>query len=35
MADSGIKKAIIKKTLLPAIDSDNIGYIFSTKDFED
>jgi hypothetical protein len=21
--------------LLPAIDSDNIGYIFSTKDFED
>jgi hypothetical protein len=28
MADSGIKKAIIKKALLPAIDSDNIGYIF-------
>ena len=28
MSDSGIKKAIIKKALLPAIDSDNIGYIF-------
>jgi hypothetical protein len=28
MADSGIKKAIIKKALLPAIDSDNVGYIF-------
>jgi len=28
MADSGIKKAIIKKALLPAIDSENIGYIF-------
>ena len=28
MADSGIKKAIIKKALLPAIDSNNIGYIF-------
>ena len=28
MADSGIKKAIIKKSLLPAIDSDNVGYIF-------
>jgi hypothetical protein len=28
MADSGIKKAIIKKSLLPAIDSDSIGYIF-------
>ena len=28
MADSGIKKAIIKKALLPAIDSNNVGYIF-------
>jgi hypothetical protein len=28
MADSGIKKAVIKKAFLPAIDSDNIGYIF-------
>ena len=28
MADSGIKKAIIKKALLPAINSDNVGYIF-------
>jgi hypothetical protein len=28
MADSRIKKAIIKKALLPAIDSDNVGYIF-------
>jgi hypothetical protein len=28
MTDSGIKKAIIKKALLPAIDSDNVGYIF-------
>jgi hypothetical protein len=28
MADSGIKKAIIKKALLPAIDSDNVGYVF-------
>jgi len=28
MADSGIKKAVIKKASLPAIDSDNIGYIF-------
>jgi hypothetical protein len=28
MADSGIKKAIIKKALLPAIDSYNVGYIF-------
>jgi hypothetical protein len=28
MADSGIKKAVIKKSSLPAIDSDNIGYIF-------
>ena len=28
MADSSIKKAIIKKALLPAIDSDNIGYVF-------
>jgi hypothetical protein len=28
MADSGIKKAVIKKALLPAIDSSNVGYIF-------
>jgi hypothetical protein len=28
MVDSGIKKAVIKKASLPAIDSDNIGYIF-------
>jgi hypothetical protein len=28
MADQGIKKTIIKKALLPAIDSDNVGYIF-------
>jgi hypothetical protein len=28
MADASIKKAIIKKALLPAIDSDNIGYVF-------
>jgi hypothetical protein len=28
MADAGIKKAIIKKALLPAIDSNNIGYTF-------
>jgi hypothetical protein len=28
MADSGIKKVIIKKASLPAIDSDSIGYIF-------
>jgi hypothetical protein len=31
MADSGIKKAIIKKALLPAIDSDNVGYIFKYR----
>jgi hypothetical protein len=28
MADLSIKRAIIKKALLPAIDSDNVGYIF-------
>jgi hypothetical protein len=28
MADLGIKKAIIKKASLPAIDSDNVGYVF-------
>jgi hypothetical protein len=28
MADASIKKAIIKKALLPAIDSENIGYVF-------
>ena len=28
MADASIKKAIIKKALLPAIDSDNTGYVF-------
>ena len=28
MADSSIKRAIIKKALLPAIDSNNIGYVF-------
>jgi len=28
MADSGIKKVIIKKALLPAINSDSVGYIF-------
>jgi hypothetical protein len=28
MADLGIKKVIIKKTFLPPIDSNNVGYIF-------
>ena len=28
MADASIKKAIIKKALLPAIDSNNVGYVF-------
>lgn len=28
MADSGIKKVIIKKASLPAIDSNSVGYIF-------
>lgn len=28
MADQGIKKIIVKKSSLPAIDSNNIGYIF-------
>jgi hypothetical protein len=28
MADLGIKKVIIKKASLPAIDSDSVGYIF-------
>lgn len=28
MADQGIKKVIIKKSSLPALDSENIGYIF-------
>jgi hypothetical protein len=28
MADLGIKRVIIKKASLPAIDSNNVGYIF-------
>lgn len=28
MADAGIKKVIIKKALLPALDHDKVGYIF-------
>lgn len=28
MADSGIKKVIIKKASLPALDHDKVGYIF-------
>ena len=28
MADAGIKKVIIKKALLPALDHDKVGYVF-------
>jgi hypothetical protein len=28
MADAGIKKVIIRKTSLPALDHDNVAYIF-------
>jgi hypothetical protein len=28
MADAGIKKIIIKKALLPALDHDKVGYVF-------
>jgi hypothetical protein len=28
MADAGIKKIIIRKAFLPALDSDKIGYVF-------
>ena len=28
MADAGIKKVIIRKALLPALDHDKVGYIF-------
>lgn len=31
MADKGIKKIIIKKSNLPALDSDNVGYIFKYR----
>jgi hypothetical protein len=31
MADKGIKKIIIKKSNLPALDSDNLGYIFKYR----
>ena len=28
MADAGIKKVIIRKALLPALDHDKVGYVF-------
>lgn len=28
MADQGIKKIIVKKSSLPALDFDNVGYVF-------
>ena len=28
MADAGIKKVIIKKASLPALDHDKVGYVF-------
>jgi hypothetical protein len=31
VADKGIKKIIIKKSNLPALDSDNVGYIFKYR----
>ena len=31
MADAGIKKVIIKKASLPALDSNKIGYIFKYR----
>ena len=31
MADAGIKKVIIKKTSLPALDSDKVGYVFKYR----
>ena len=31
MADNGIKKVIIKKSFLPALDFNNIGYIFKYR----
>jgi len=31
MADAGIKKVIIKKASLPALDSDKVGYVFKYR----
>ena len=31
MADAGIKKVIIKKTSLPALDSNKVGYVFKYR----
>ena len=31
MVDAGIKKVIIKKASLPALDSDKVGYVFKYR----